>query len=198
MSKKKLLPKKKTLKDVTPMSDEELAKGIEDLSPFLHDAIKDRTEEIPRNVLEGLVQGADIPRRIMIKYQIPFNRHQQRQLAIEAVYHHLLMGKDIRRALYDVLLESNEVESFLLNLAVSAVDNEEEYISEIESSLRDDWSWDRLSMLEKSILLTSLAEIRDIKTPKAVVINEAVTLAKEYCDDSSPKLINGILDKVHE
>ncbi len=33
-------------------------------------------------------------------------------------------------------------------------------------------------------------------TPKAVVINEAITLAKKYCDDNSYKLLNGVLDQL--
>ena len=31
-------------------------------------------------------------------------------------------------------------------------------------------------------------------SPKAIVIDEAVTLAKKYCDEETYKLINGVLD----
>ena len=31
---------------------------------------------------------------------------------------------------------------------------------------------------------------------KAIVIDEAVTLAKKYCDDDTYKLINGVLDRL--
>ena len=32
-------------------------------------------------------------------------------------------------------------------------------------------------------------------TPEVVVINEAVGLAKKYCDDSVKNMINAVLDK---
>ena len=67
---------------------------------------------------------------------------------------------------------------------------------QINQSLREDWTFDRLSLLEQSILLISYQELKQVKTARAVVINEAITLAKEYCDDSSYKLINGVLDRL--
>ena len=35
-------------------------------------------------------------------------------------------------------------------------------------------------------------------TPKVVVINEAVELAKKYSDDKVVKLINAVLDKIRD
>ena len=32
--------------------------------------------------------------------------------------------------------------------------------------------------------------------PQAIVIDEAVTLAKKYCDDETYRLINGVLDRL--
>ena len=39
-------------------------------------------------------------------------------------------------------------------------------------------------------------EILVNETPKSVGIDEAVRLAKKYCDDDSYKLINGVLDQL--
>lgn len=190
------MKEKKTLADVKPMRPEELRKGLENLSPFVYDAIKDRLDTIPVNIQEALVQKIPLPRRAMIDFRIPFNRHQMRQLALEAIYQHLLLGKDIRKALYDVLLESNDVNGYLYSLAVGTVENEQKYEQMIASRLREDWSFERLSLLEQAILLMSCQELSENGTPKSVVINEAVTLAKEYCDEPAPRLINGILDRL--
>ena len=62
--------------------------------------------------------------------------------------------------------------------------------------LRDDWEFNRLSDIEQAILLMSDQEILGNGTPKKVVINEAITLAKKYCDDDSYKMINGVLDNL--
>ncbi len=188
------MKEKKTLADVRPMSEAELKKGIENLSPFIYDAIKDRLDEIPVNIQEALVQKIQLPRRAMLDYKIPFNRHQMRELAIEAIYQNLLLGKDIKKALYDVLLGSNEVNGYLYSLTVGTIENKDRYIDLLSKKLRSDWSWERLSLLEQAILLMSCQEILENGTPKSVAINEAVTLAKEYCDEPAKKLVNGILD----
>ena len=114
------------------------------------------------------------------------NRHEQRVVAMQSVYQHLLLGKDIRKCVFDVMKGSNDIDGYLYSLT----------IGKINELLRDDWDFDRLSMLEQAILLISFQEILANDTPKAVVINEAITLAKKYCDDNSYKLLNGVLDQL--
>ncbi len=190
------MKQKKTLADVEAMSPEKLQEDLENLSPYIYDAIKDRLDEIPVNIQEALVQKIPLPRKLMLKYRIPFNRHQMREIALEAIYQNLLLGKDIRRALYDVLDGSNEVNGYLYSLAVGTIENKDEYIELLSKKLRSDWTFERLPLLEQAILLMSTQEILENGTPKAAVINEAITLTKEYCDAESPKLINAILDSL--
>ena len=85
-----------------------------------------------------------------------------------------------------------EQKRFVLQNEIDTLKNEQK----INELLRDDWDFDRLSMLEQAILLISFQEILANDTPKAVVINEAITLAKKYCDDNSYKLLNGVLDQL--
>ena len=115
------------------------------------------------------------------------NRHEQRVVAMQSVYQHLLLGKDIRKCVFDVMKGSNDIDGYLYSLTIGTIENK---------LLRDDWDFDRLSMLEQAILLISFQEILANDTPKAVVINEAITLAKKYCDDNSYKLLNGVLDQL--
>ncbi len=124
------------------------------------------------------------------------NRHEQREIAMKSIYQNLLLGKDIRRAVYDLTQGQNEVDEFLYTLTIDLMQNKDAYIEQINQNLRDDWSFDRLSLLEQSILLIAYQELKQVQTARAVVINEAVTLAKKYCDDSSYKLINGVLDRL--
>ena len=122
------------------------------------------------------------------------NRHEIRVIAMNSVYQHLLIGKDIKKCVFDNMEGSNEISALLYSLTIGTIENKEKYIQMIEQRLRQDWSFNRLSILEQSILLISFQEILEDQQPKAVVINEAITLAKEYCDDNSYKLINGVLD----
>lgn len=180
-------------KVITP---EQLEQGLLQLPPYLFESIKDRIGDLPMPVLEMLATRKPLSRELMIRYKIPFNRHQMRKIALEAIYQHLLLGKDIRKAIYDVMLGSNQIDSYLYDLTVGTVENEDYYRDLISSKLREDWDIDRLSMLEQAILMMAMQEILVNETPKPVVINEAVNLAKEYCDDTAPKLINGILDRI--
>ncbi len=124
------------------------------------------------------------------------NRHEVRVVAMQSVYQYLLLGKDIRKCVYDVTKGSNEIDGYLYSLTIGTIENKDAFVQRINQLLRDDWEFDRLSMLEQAILLISCEEILANDTPKAVVINEAITLAKKYCDDNSYKLINGVLDQL--
>lgn len=124
------------------------------------------------------------------------NRHEQRILAMQCVYQHLLLNKDIRKCVFDATDGENNIDGYLYSLTIECANNESKFIKKINTLLRDDWSFDRLSLLEQAILLISFQEILENQTPKPVVIDEAVNLAKSYCDDNSYKLINGVLDQL--
>ena len=124
------------------------------------------------------------------------NRHEMRVLAMQCVYQHLLLKKDIRKCLFDALEGQNEVDGYLYSLTITTCAHEDEYIQKVSEFLRDDWTFDRLSLVEQAILLISCQEILDNETSKPIVINEAVTLAKAYCDENSYKMINGVLDRL--
>ncbi len=188
--------RKKTMADLREMDDEELAEKVANLSPFVYDAIKDRLDEIPKEVKEALVQKIELPRSTMIRYGIPSNRHQMRVIALEALYANLLVGTDIRKALVQALCNSNQADGFLCMLTMDTVDNKEEFIETITPLLQEGWSFDRLPVIEQAILLMSCEEILEMGTEKTPVINEAVTLCKEYGDADSPKYVNAILDKI--
>jgi transcription antitermination protein NusB len=56
------------------------------------------------------------------------------------------------------------------------------------------WHLDRLGILERAILRVAAYELRWMsEVPNAVVINEAVTLAKRFCSAEAGALVNGVL-----
>ena len=124
------------------------------------------------------------------------NRHDIRLVALNSIYQHLLLNKDIRKCVFECMDHTNTIDGYLYSITIGTVENKQNYIDIYNTLLRKDWTFDRLSMLEQSILLIAAQEINANHMPKSVVINEAVTLAKEYCDDESYKLINGVLDRL--
>ncbi len=70
-------------------------------------------------------------------------------------------------------------------------------INSLINSNAKNWSVDRIAKVDLAILKLAIAEIIAIDDiPQKVSVNEAIELAKIYCDDKSPKFINGILGSV--
>ncbi|MDU7692702.1 MAG: transcription antitermination factor NusB [Helicobacter sp.] len=89
----------------------------------------------------------------------------------------------------------NAKQTFALDVFAGALEKLDEIDNAIKGFLQN-WDFDRVGALEKAILRLGTFEIRYQKTPKSVVINEMITLAKKYSDKESAKFINGILDKI--
>ena len=124
------------------------------------------------------------------------NRRQQRTTIITCLYQYLLLDKDIDEILEDNLnVKEKDSLAFIINITAEAINNYEKYTKLIDSVL-DEWTFDRLGYMEQAILLEAISELRHTDVDKAVVCNEAIELAKEYCDPQASSLINGVLDKV--
>ena len=71
-------------------------------------------------------------------------------------------------------------------------------IEEIITKHALNWSLDRIAKVDLAILKLAICEVvyMNDEIPVKVAINEAINLAKLYCDSKSPKFINGILGSV--
>jgi len=58
------------------------------------------------------------------------------------------------------------------------------------------WRIDRLSMIDRLILRLAVWELQQRQTPPAVVLNEAIELARTFGTDESVRFVNGVLDAV--
>ena len=59
-----------------------------------------------------------------------------------------------------------------------------------------DWTADRLGVVERNVLRIAIHEIETGLAPPEVAIDEAVTLAKRYATDDAGRLVNGILGRI--
>lgn len=64
------------------------------------------------------------------------------------------------------------------------------------SKLAPDWPTSRQPPIDRAILRLAWFEMTTGRNPPAVVINEAVELAKQFSDEKSPPFINGVLDRI--
>lgn len=89
----------------------------------------------------------------------------------------------------------NKQKDFALGLFAGVMEHLESIDLELAQNLKE-WDFERLGQMEKSILRLGAYEIAHTSTDAPVVINEAIELAKNFCDDNASRLINGVLDKI--
>lgn len=58
------------------------------------------------------------------------------------------------------------------------------------------WRVSRMAAVDRNVLRLAVYELRDTETPVAVVIDEAVDLARRFGSETSPAFVNGILDAI--
>ena len=84
---------------------------------------------------------------------------------------------------------------YIKEVMKSVVDHKEEIDEIIKNSLIN-WTIDRVSKVNLTIVRLAIAEMLYIDdVPEVVAINEAIELTKKYSDDKSVSFVNGALDK---
>jgi N utilization substance protein B len=92
--------------------------------------------------------------------------------------------------------ESPSVRNFANLLAAGAVEHVEAIDRLIERHT-EHWRLDRMAVVDRNLLRLATQEfLYDHETPKSVVINEAIEIAKRFSSQESPQFINGILDGI--
>ena len=66
-----------------------------------------------------------------------------------------------------------------------------------EAASESGWTADRLGAVERNNLRIAVHELDAGEIPASVVIDEAVTLAKQYSTREAGRLVNGILDRIY-
>ncbi len=95
------------------------------------------------------------------------------------------------------LLPIEEVDSIYITDKVKAVIDNLEEIDNTIVELSEGWGINRIGKTELAILRLAIYEIRfDSDIPDSVAINEAVELAKIYCQESAKSFVNGVLARV--
>lgn len=92
-------------------------------------------------------------------------------------------------------IKDDEDRQFAAKLLRNAVNRVEENEKKIEERLQN-WDLDRVSLMDKIILITAIAELDSFpQTATRIIINEYVEISKVYSTDKSNIFINGILDR---
>lgn len=116
-------------------------------------------------------------------------RTDARELAFKTIYSKFFNNDsetDIENADKDGL-------EFVSKILKAFASNYSEINDLISTNLKG-YTIERLYKIDLAILILAIIEIKYVKeTPKEVVINEAVELAKKFSTEKSPRFINGVL-----
>ena len=125
-------------------------------------------------------------------------RHQARSAVIGLLYAYDLGNENIAKFSDEILEESkirNKQRTFSNTLFQGTIDNLPVIDTEIIKHIKE-WDYETIGKVEKAIMRLGTYEILIVGTDRAIIINEAVELAKELADEKSPKFINGVLDAI--
>ena len=105
---------------------------------------------------------------------------------------------------FDIYLSNNEdfvstlSESQLKFLQASVKGISENY-DNIKDTIKintQNWAYERIGLVERTLLIIATYEFLKANTPIEVVANETVELAKEYGNEKSYEFVNGILANI--
>ncbi|WP_457597350.1 transcription antitermination factor NusB [Hydrogenimonas sp.] len=127
-------------------------------------------------------------------------RHQARAAVVTLLYAHDVGNPEVKKFAEDLLEEKkirHKQRAFALGLYEGVLAHQKEIDETIEAHLKD-WEFGRLDHVDRSILRLGTYELLFSDLDRAVVIDEAVELAKELGSDQSPKFVNGVLDAIEK
>lgn len=115
----------------------------------------------------------------------------------EAVF--ILYQQDLLKLTSAAALERSDrarVDEYVRRLVVGVGEHQED-IDDIISRHIVGWELGRLGILERAVLRVATYELLwESEVPDAVVINEAVALAKRFCSAEAGSFVNGVLGAV--
>ena len=127
-------------------------------------------------------------------------RRTGRKLAFQTLYQ-LEMRSEERDEIISNFLEGDDIYPETKDFAISLVNGAWDKHQDSDKLIIQyalDWDFDRINIVDKSILRLSFYELNFTETHPNVVLDEAIELAKQFSTDDSPKFINGILGKYLE
>jgi len=127
-------------------------------------------------------------------------RRKSRELALQMLFQ-ADMGKqqpeEVRNTFWRERTDvGREVQGFAEDLFRVATDRSADIDRLIEGHA-ENWRMERMAAVDRNILRASVAELLGFPgTPRAVVINEALEIARKFSGPESVQFINGVLDSI--
>jgi N utilization substance protein B len=124
-------------------------------------------------------------------------RHRAREYALQMLYQAEIGGMpmaEVAAHFFEGGDAPEEVVGFAVRLAVGVAAARDEIDTLLRDAI-DNWRLERLGTVDRNVLRLAVFEfLREPATPRVVVIDEAIEVAKRFGGEESGKFVNGILD----
>ena len=129
------------------------------------------------------------------------SRRKSRELAVQMLYQWDI-GKHSPREVLATFIGAQKKDQPAERFAQQLFEGTVEDISAIDHLLREhaeNWKLERMAAIDRNVLRLALFELRHhADTPPAVVINEALEIARRFSGHGSAEFVNGVLDAVRK
>ena len=133
-------------------------------------------------------------------------RRNTRKIAVQAVFQFFFSKGDINKILEEFcnfrIKEFKNYKNkydiaFFREIVKGVHQNEKQIINIIECNLSEHWLIDRVDLTMKAIISLAIYELMNYENiPLQIILNEYVSIATQFLDQSNTGFINGILDNV--
>jgi N utilization substance protein B len=121
------------------------------------------------------------------------SRHQARERALEIFYESTIKERSATVILNDLNVRPD---NYVIALLTSAELNQTR-ANELMSEFSIDWPLDRIALIDRLIMTLAIGEmLMENAPPLAVILDEAVEMAKVFSTDGSSSFVNGVLSSV--
>jgi len=129
------------------------------------------------------------------------SRRKSRELAVQMLYQ-WEVGKHTPREVIATFIGAQQKDAPAESFARQLFEGTVEDIAPIDQLLREhseNWRLERMAAIDRNVLRLALFELRHhSETPAAVVINEALDIARRFSGEGSAEFVNGVLDAIRK
>ncbi|HVJ05243.1 MAG TPA: transcription antitermination factor NusB [Candidatus Saccharimonadales bacterium] len=127
-------------------------------------------------------------------------RRKSRELALQMLFQADMGKQSVEHVKKTFWAERRDLEDSVRNFADDifrvAMERYDE-ISQLLEGHTEHWRLERMAAVDRNILRAGVAEFLGFpKTPRPVIINEALEIARRFSTPESVQFINGVLDSV--
>jgi N utilization substance protein B len=127
-------------------------------------------------------------------------RRKSRELVLQMLFQSDMGKQTAEQVTKTFWAQRSDVEDDARGFAEDLFRVANERLPEIDAAIQkhaDNWRLERMAAVDRNVLRAGVAEFLGYpKTPKPVIINEALEIARKFSSPESVHFINGVLDSI--